>query len=138
MGELAKEKIEIEKEIRDFNAHKELRDFTAHFKETWLDSLYADNTWGVKPVQTSAEDLLDRKKTKELAEKQLLENKKKLFEDLGLEWDEEIVKWIHNDRLHIIDYWNSIPNTEPSAYFKKRAELLATYINKHTKLGKLL
>ena len=85
-----------------------------------------------------AEELLSKRELKEKAEKTLLENKKKLFEELGLEWDKDIVKWIEEHRLLFVSFYSDIPNTEVSERFKKRATMLANYINKHTKLGKLL
>lgn len=85
-----------------------------------------------------AEELLSKRELREKAEKTLLENKKKLFEELGLEWDEDIVKWVEDDRLLFLQYYSHVPDTEVPEKFKKRAETLANYINKHTKLGKLL
>ena len=85
-----------------------------------------------------AEELLSKRELKEKAEKTLLENKKKLFEELGLEWDKDIVKWIEKDGLLFVSFYSDIPNTEVPKSFRDKAELLANYINKHTKLGKLL
>lgn len=125
MVEAEIEKQKVEQEIEDLK-----KDPTQFFK-----SLYMENIW---QVNLDHGQIRERALAKKLAEEQLLENKKKLFEELGLKWDKDIVNWIEEDRYFSVAFFNHVPNTEVPDRFKKRAELLANYINAHSKLGDLL
>lgn len=125
MVEAEIEKQKVEQEIEDLK-----KDPTQFFK-----NLYVENIW---QVNLDHDQIRERALAKKLAEKQLLENKKKLFEELGLKWDKDIVNWIEEDRYFSVTFFNHVPNTEVPDRFKKRAELLASYINAHSKLGDLL
>ena len=126
MVEAEIEKQKIEQEIEDLK-----KDPYKLFKD-----LYMGNIWHI-PTSDHGQ-IRERALAKELAEKQLLDNKKKLFEELGLKWDKDIVNWIEEGRYFNVTFFNHVPNTEVPDRFKKRAELLANYINRHSKLGDLL
>lgn len=126
LAEAERERRKLEKEFSDFQ-----RDFAA-------DPFgYMSTNWQFNAEEHAAQVLDEMQKKKE-AEEVLLQNKKDLFKELGLEWDQDIVKWIESDRLLFVQYYNNVPDTEVPKNFRKKAELLANYINKHTKLGKLL
>jgi len=85
-----------------------------------------------------AQELLERKQQQKIAEQQLFENKKKYIEDLGLKWDSEIVAMIEDRGMWYFSSPFGSTNTEVPEQFKKRADALAMYVKKHTKIGGLL
>lgn len=122
LAEAERERRKLEKELSDFSSDP--------FK-------FISTNWQFN-TEDHAEQVLNEMQKKKEAKETLLQNKKNLFEELGLEWDEAIVKWIETDRLMFVGYYDSVPNTKVPDSFRKKVELLANYINKHTKLGKLL
>lgn len=124
----------VEAEIEKRKIEQEIEKLKADPNQLFKD-IYMENIW---QVTTDHEQLKERALAKKLAEKQLLDNKKKLFEELGLKWDKDIVNWIEEDRYFSVTFFGHIPDTEVPDRFKKRAELLANYINRHSKLGDLL
>lgn len=85
-----------------------------------------------------AQEILERRQQQKIAEQQLLENKKKYIEDLGLKWDSEIVAMIEDRGMWYFPHPFGPTNTEVPEQFKKRADALAMYVKKHTKIGGLL
>lgn len=85
-------------------------------------------------IESMREQALKKKE----AEKKLLENKKKVFEDYGLKWDENIAKKLEYRNMWTITYFFSIPDTNPPEWWVKEVKELASYVKRHTKLGGLL
>lgn len=81
----------------------------------------------------------EREKVKKEAEAELLKNKKQVFKDYGLKWDDGIVRMIeHRYMWGVTSYYFAVPETTPPKWWIDEVEKLSKYVRKHTKLGDIL